>query len=162
MGWKKMATDKVEKEIKIDSKPIDSIKIKVKIKFTKSDLVKALDDLGQRESALCLQNWDELDSVAEGLLKSMDAELEKSNYGKKYGMYDPTVNQKRKQNNVDHIQQLGHMGNVKQYTSAPKGTATQQADKEAKHAKKMSMLKPVKHLVGEAAKLYLASKLKAK
>jgi hypothetical protein len=52
--------------------------IKIKIKFSKSELVKALDECGQRESALCLKNWDELDQGAEQFLKSKDAELDKS------------------------------------------------------------------------------------
>jgi hypothetical protein len=52
--------------------------IKIKIKFSKAELVKSLSECGQRESALCLQNWDILDSSAEQFLKSREAELEKA------------------------------------------------------------------------------------
>ena len=74
-----MASDKVEKEIKVPaSGELKSLKIKIKLKFTKSELVKHLADNGQRESALCLQNWGELDHNAEQILKSMDAMLDKA------------------------------------------------------------------------------------
>lgn len=81
------------------------------------------------------------------VLEKLDVieELIKSNYGpKKAGLYDPTVNQERKAKNVDKIPELGQNQNVKTYTSAAQGTASQQADKEAKEAKKKSKKMPVK------------------
>ena len=48
-----------------------------KSKEEKDNLVKALADAGQRESALLLKNWDEMDAFA----KAMDEELEKKYIG---------------------------------------------------------------------------------
>jgi hypothetical protein len=45
-------------------------------KIKKDDLVKALDDAGQRESALLLKNWDEMDDTAELMKSKLEKQME--------------------------------------------------------------------------------------
>ena len=43
----------------------------IRRRVAKNDLIEALDKAGHRESALCLKNWDEKDSIAEKMEKAM-------------------------------------------------------------------------------------------
>lgn len=120
---------------------------KPKNQLLQSELVKALDDAGHRESALLLKNWGEMDETAE--------EFYKSNYGPKdLGLYDAAANQKRKQTRTgDEVEGAGQNKGVRQYTSAKMGTAKEQAAAQAKiDAEKSKQNKP---------KVYSPDELKA-
>jgi hypothetical protein len=70
--------------------------------------------------------------------------LSKGNYGPKgAGLYDPTVNIKRKARNVEQALSAGPNKNAKKYTSNIYGTAAQQADKDARESKLKSKKNPV-------------------
>lgn len=98
------------------------------------------------------ENWYELEGHPEGVvhqnrLEDYNPGLTKSNYGPKgAGLYDPTVNQKRKAKNVETIEGLGQNKNVKEYTSATQGTAKQQADVQAKRDLAVNRRQPVRTL----------------
>lgn len=72
-------------------------------------------------------------------------DMNKSNYGPKgAGLYDPTVNQKRKAKNVDSIEGIGQNKNVKQYTTSREGTANEYATVQAKKDLAANKRQPVK------------------
>ena len=102
-------------------------------------------------------NWYELEGHPEGSVQDNRIEdywqpgtdkpkdLVKSNYGPKgAGLYDPTVNQKRKAKNVDSIEGIGPNRNIKEYTPAIQGTLKQQAATQAKKDLAVNKLQPVK------------------
>jgi hypothetical protein len=71
--------------------------------------------------------------------------VEKSNYGpKKAKLYNPADNAKRKMNNTGDVLPSSTNSNVKEYTSNVRGTAVQQANKEAREAKRKSKGMPVR------------------
>jgi hypothetical protein len=91
------------------------------------------------------ENWYKLEGHPEGSVhqnrvedywrpgEDAPAGLAKSNYGPKgAGLYDPTVNQKRKARNVETVEGLGQNKNVKEYTSAKQGTSKEWAATQAK------------------------------
>ena len=102
-------------------------------------------------------NWYELEGHPEGSVRDNRIEnywqpgidkpkdLVKSNYGPKgAGLYDPTVNQKRKAKNVDSIEGIGPNRNIKEYTPAIQGTLKQQAATQAKKDLAANKRQPVK------------------
>jgi hypothetical protein len=105
-------------------------------------VIKALEEMGKRESALLLKNWGEMDDTA----RQVDEELDKSNYGpKKYKLYDPGSSIKRKQTRTGEVHEdVGQNKAVRQYTSASMGTAKDQAAAEAREAKAKNARQPVK------------------
>lgn len=105
-------------------------------------LIKALEDMGKRESALLLKNWGEMDDTA----RKVDEELDKSNYGPKgMGLYDPAASIKRKQTRTGEVHEdAGQNKAVRQYTSALMGTAKDQAAAEARETKQRNKKQPVK------------------
>ena len=111
----------------------------------------------QLESDLASRNQQQLkhkvdvlkseDDKLDTLKKSLESiqELIKSNYGPKGGgQYTPADNAKRKEKNVEEDVIEGPNKNAKRYTSAVKGTAKEQAAKEARQMKAASKKNPVK------------------
>lgn len=99
------------------------------------------------------ENWYELEGHPEGVvhqdrLQDYDEGLNKSGYGPKgAGLYDPTVNIKRKENRTgEEVSSAGKNVAVHEYTSATMGTAKQQADTLATKQKKLNRRQPVKTL----------------
>ncbi len=81
------------------------------------------------------------------LIKSLESfkDLLKSNYGPKgSGQYTQADNQRRKSRNVQDTVMEGPNKSAKRYTSAPKGTAQQQAAREARQQQAASKKNPVK------------------
>ena len=72
--------------------------------------------------------------------------VSKSNYGPKgAAAYSAADNAQRKMKNTgEEVEGVGQNKNVKTYTSAPKGTAKQQAATEARHYAKLNRKQPVK------------------
>lgn len=58
--------------------------------ITKELLIKALEDAGHRESALCLQNWNELDSVAQLLKSELEKKVREEDLSSRHT--DPSIN----------------------------------------------------------------------
>ena len=121
---------------------------KPKEPLLQSELIKALDNAGHRESALLLKNWGELDKTAE--------EFYKSNYGPKdLGLYSAAANQKRKQTRTgDEVEAAGGNKGVRQYTSAKMGTAKQQAAEGAKKDMERNKQQEVKTYSPEELKTF--------
>jgi hypothetical protein len=95
------------------------------------------------------------------LIKSLEEfkELIKSNYGPKGGgQYTPADNMKRKAKNVEEDVVAGPNKNAKRYTSAPQGTAKQQASKEAKQMRAASKKNPVKTYSPEELETFAAQR----
>lgn len=131
-----------------DSKGLSLFETLMRERTTKSDderteeVIKALDEMGKRESALLLKNWGKMDDTA----RKVDEGLDKSNYGpKEYKMYDPKDNVQRKQTRTGEVHEdIGQNKAVQQYTSATMGTAKDQATAEAREAKEKNKKQPVK------------------
>ena len=81
------------------------------------------------------------------LIKSLESfrELIKSNYGPKgSGQYSSADNQRRKSRNAEENVAEGPNKNAKRYTGAARGTAKQQAAKEARTMRAASKKNPIK------------------
>lgn len=78
------------------------------------------------------------------------ATIHKSNYGpKKMGLYSEADNIKRKESRTSEVREdVGQNKAVRQYTSAPMGSAKSQANREAARDKAKSKKNPVKHMRG--------------
>lgn len=143
---RKLINDIVDDKIDAHNRSLHSSDKKKKVK--KSDLVKALDDAGHRESALLLKNWGEMDDVAE--------EFFKSNYGPKgMSQYRSVDNIKRKASRTgEELEHVGQNKAVRSYTTmgASMQRAHDAAQQKAQEKKQKDSVKTLADMSDEEKK----------